>query len=155
MTATGKDWQAMKSRRQSTSYSFSSSGSSSSSENDDDHDKPEDDDFSMLSDNASDRMDRWRKRKKKKATSGPNATSQSVLESPGGELRQQNVLYKILNRERTGYFATGLVKSHQMPFRVVPSRLSFCLMEIVPVCYLSGLVFVVLEMMLFQQNFIK
>ncbi|EAT42239.1 AAEL006208-PA, partial [Aedes aegypti] len=56
--------------------------------------------------------------------------------------RCENILLKVLNREHSGYFSTGLNKrSHREAFREVPSHLSFCLKEIVPYCYLQGHVF--------------
>lgn len=127
------------SRRSTSSYSFSSSSTSSSSDDKSD----EEDGGSVLSDTASDRMDdrkrrkRCKKRKKASTAIGRGAISDEQEMMSCADDRQ-NVLFKILHRERTGYFATGKVRSHQKPFSVVPSRLSFCLMEIVPVCYLSG-----------------
>ncbi|XP_062534995.1 uncharacterized protein LOC134204184 [Armigeres subalbatus] len=60
----------------------------------------------------------------------------------GNSVRCENVLLKVLNREHSGYFNTGLNKrAHQEAFREVPSHLSFCLKEIVPYCYLQGHVF--------------
>ncbi|XP_050068332.1 uncharacterized protein LOC126556847 [Anopheles maculipalpis] len=54
----------------------------------------------------------------------------------------QNVLLKVLNREHSGYLATGLNKrSHQQPFQEVPEQLQFCLKSIVPYCFLSGHIF--------------
>lgn len=53
--------------------------------------------------------------------------------------KRQNVLLKLMNQERTGYFSKGpLYKVRQQAFHQVPSRLSFCLKEIVPYCYLQG-----------------
>lgn len=55
-------------------------------------------------------------------------------------IRCDNVLLKVLNRQHSGYFSSGLNKrSHQAAFREVPEHLSFCLKEIVPYCYLQGL----------------
>lgn len=56
--------------------------------------------------------------------------------------KRQNVLLKLMNQERTGYFSkNSLYKVKQPAFHQVPSRLSFCLKEIVPYCYLQGHVF--------------
>lgn len=56
--------------------------------------------------------------------------------------KSQNVLLKLMNQERTGYFSkSSLFKVRQQAFHQVPSRLSFCLKEIVPYCYLQGHVF--------------
>lgn len=56
--------------------------------------------------------------------------------------KRQNVLLKLMNQERTGYFSkSSLYKVKQPAFHQVPSRLSFCLKEIVPYCYLQGHVF--------------
>ncbi|XP_055617132.1 uncharacterized protein LOC129762672 [Toxorhynchites rutilus septentrionalis] len=57
-------------------------------------------------------------------------------------IRCDNVLLKVLNRQHSGFFSSGLNKrSHQAAFREVPEHLSFCLKEIVPYCYLQGHVF--------------
>uniref|UniRef100_A0A182IQT7 DDB1- and CUL4-associated factor 15 WD40 repeat-containing domain-containing protein n=1 Tax=Anopheles atroparvus TaxID=41427 RepID=A0A182IQT7_ANOAO len=56
--------------------------------------------------------------------------------------RTQNITLKVLNREHSGYLATGLNRrSHQEAFQEVPERLQFCLKDIVPYCYLYGHVF--------------
>lgn len=56
--------------------------------------------------------------------------------------KSQNVLLKLMNQERTGYFSkSSKYKVRQQAFHQVPSRLSFCLKEIVPYCYLQGHVF--------------
>ncbi|XP_050087614.1 uncharacterized protein LOC126572392 [Anopheles aquasalis] len=54
----------------------------------------------------------------------------------------QNVLLKVLNREHSGYFSTGLNKrSHQQPYQEVPEHLQYCLKDIVPYCFLDGHIF--------------
>ncbi|XP_058057363.1 uncharacterized protein LOC131208582 [Anopheles bellator] len=54
----------------------------------------------------------------------------------------QNVLLKVLNREHSGYFTTGLNRRyHEEPFQEVPGHLQFCLKDIVPYCYLNNHIF--------------
>ncbi|XP_053689538.1 uncharacterized protein LOC128738436 [Sabethes cyaneus] len=66
----------------------------------------------------------------------------SCFGSGNETVRRENVLLKVINRQHSGYFNTGLNKrSHQVAFREVPPHLTFCLKEIVPCCYLKGHVF--------------
>ncbi|XP_053680898.1 uncharacterized protein LOC128731779 [Anopheles nili] len=56
--------------------------------------------------------------------------------------RTQNVLLKVLSREYSGYFASGLNRrSNEKPFQEVPEQLQFCLKDIVPYCFLNGHMF--------------
>lgn len=45
----------------------------------------------------------------------------------------------VLHLQRTGFFSDSILhKDKKMAFTRVPKRLSFCLKEIVPYCYLNG-----------------
>ena len=58
------------------------------------------------------------------------------------EQQRQNILLKILNRERSGYFNYEKLKSHiKIPYKEIPTSLAFCLKDIVPVCYLENHIF--------------
>lgn len=55
---------------------------------------------------------------------------------------QQNIVFKLLNRQNTGYFSnTQQKRSHENAFKEIPRQLSFCLKDIVPYCYLEGYVY--------------
>lgn len=64
--------------------------------------------------------------------------------SAGHRLKQksaENIIFKILNRERSSFFNFPNLKSHSDPYKEVPSALSFCLKDIVPICYLESHIF--------------
>lgn len=54
----------------------------------------------------------------------------------------ENIILKITNREKSGFFnASNNLKSHSSPYKEIPSSLSFCLKDIVPICYLESHIF--------------
>ncbi|XP_055381054.1 uncharacterized protein LOC129611773 [Condylostylus longicornis] len=56
--------------------------------------------------------------------------------------KTENIVLKLFNRERTGYLNADIrSKCNQKAFSKVPNRLSFCLKDIVPYCYLQGHMF--------------
>lgn len=75
-------------------------------------------------------FDRPRRKLKRRFTAG--------VEPEG----RQNVIFKLVNRQRTGHFSNDLRKKFcQTPFAKVPPHLSFCLKDIIPCCYLDGHIF--------------
>ncbi|XP_059610811.1 uncharacterized protein LOC132257797 [Phlebotomus argentipes] len=75
--------------------------------------------------------------------SGRSQTADSSLFRSDGDRRMpQNIIRKLLNRERTGCFSSnGRKIAKEPPFKHVPNRLAFHLKEIVPYCYLDDHVF--------------
>lgn len=61
--------------------------------------------------------------------------------------RSVNVLHKIINRARSGFFNSSInQKSNDKIFTQIPSELKFCLKDIVPFCYLADHVFMGLSL---------
>lgn len=60
----------------------------------------------------------------------------------GAQDNHQNILVKLIHRQRSGYFSNHFKKkTRQLPFPVVPIQLSYCLKDIIPCCYLEGHIF--------------
>lgn len=58
------------------------------------------------------------------------------------EDKRQNILLKLVHRQRTGHFTNHAKKqTRQAPFAKVPPHLSFCLKDIIPCCYLESHIF--------------
>lgn len=116
----------------SSTSSFSSSLSSTSSTTGNSSSDPDDDDDEDYAGHS-----RSRKTKTVGAAAAkkpaPAATSRAPLP------RGQNILLRVLQRERTGFLSCRQsVRSNQQRLAAVPSGLSFCLQDIVPYCYLTG-----------------
>ncbi|XP_031633337.1 uncharacterized protein LOC116347070 isoform X2 [Contarinia nasturtii] len=75
--------------------------------------------------------------KKQRIAEKKNDSNSSLRKSTS-----QNIIFKLQNRERSGYFTDKIShKDRKLAFVRVPRRLQFCLKEIVPYCYLTGHVF--------------